>query len=136
MLQTTRKNLLIYFGAIVVVVLLYNFVYWPISPQGRQFHNLRLARDQANILREKFRHDARFRYVQFIGTFKREDQSPCLVVSGSVLTTEDCFAITNAVESLMCPLEIIYQLESPNRLFSWADREGKKPYFLHERNLP
>jgi hypothetical protein len=130
MIQTTRKNLLLFFGAIVVFVFLYFFVYWPISPLGRQLYNQRMARDQADILREKFKHDERFRGVIFIGTFKREDLSPCLLVSGSVLAPEDCFAITNAVESLKCPLEIIYQLESSNRLFSWADREGKKPFFL------
>ena len=141
MLKTTRENLRVFAGAIVV------FVYWPITPLGRQLHdlrsvrerasiNLRLAGDQANMLREKFRHDARFQFVQFIGTFKREDQSPCLSVSGSVLAKEDFFAITNAVESLGCPLEIIYQLENSNQLCTWSDREGKKPYILNKRNLP
>jgi len=135
MLSTTRKNLLIFLGAIVVSVLLYDFVYWSNSPSGRQYHSLRLARDQANKLREKFGHDATFQYVQFIGTFKREDQSPCLMVSGAVLTREDFYAVTNAVESLGCPLEIFYQLTTSDQYFEWSDRGGR-PIVLRETHRP
>ena len=124
-----------FLGAIIVGVLLYNFVYWPNSPSGRRFHNLRLAEDQANILREKFTHDARFKYVQFIGTYIRENQDPYLMVSGSVLTKEDFFAVTNAVESLGCPMEIFYGLTTSNQYFEWSDRGGR-PIVLRETHKP
>ena len=127
MLSTARKHLLIFSGAIVIFVLLYDFVYWPNSPSGRRYHSWRLADDQANILREKFRHDAGFQYVQFIGTFKREDLSPFIMVSGMVRTKEDFFAVINAVESLGCPLEIFYNLTTSNQYFEWSDQEDKPP---------
>jgi|SRR5665213_3156359 len=131
MLKIARKYLLMFIGAIIVFILLYNFVYWPNSLSGRRHHSWQLAEDQAKVLREKFKHEARFKYVQFVGTFKREDLSPVIMVSGMVRTKEDFFAVTNAVESLRCPLEIFYNLTTSNQYFEWFDHGGK-PVMLRE----
>jgi hypothetical protein len=131
MLKTTHKYLLMFIGAIIVFILIYNFVYWPNSLSGRRHHSWQLAEDQAKVLREKFKHEARFEHVQFVGTFKREDLSPCIMVSGMVFAKEDFFAVTNAVESLGCPLEIFYNLTTSNQYFEWSD-QGGKPALLRE----
>ncbi|HEY5233812.1 MAG TPA: hypothetical protein VIK35_09800 [Verrucomicrobiae bacterium] len=125
MFNTKLKKLLMFIGAIIVFILLYNFVYWPNSLSERRHHSWQLAEDQAKVLREKFKHEARFKYVQFIGTFKREDLSPLIMVSGMVRTKEDFFAVTNDVESLRCPLEIFYNLTTSNQYFERSDQGGK-----------
>ena len=131
MFKTTSNKLLMCFGAIVVSILLHHFVYWPNSLSGRRHRSWQLAEDQAKVLREKFKHEARFEYVQFVGTFKREDLSPVIMASGMVRSQEDFFAVTNAVESLGCPLEIFYQLTTSDQYFQWSDRAGK-PIILRE----
>jgi hypothetical protein len=129
--MTTPKFLVIVSVVIVVFALLYDFVYWPHSRMGRRHHSWQLAEDQAKVMRERLGHDPTFQFVQFIGTFEREDLNPLIMVSGMVRTKEDFFAVTNAVESLGCPLEVFFGLTTSNQYFQWSDRAGK-PIILRE----
>jgi hypothetical protein len=63
-MKTTPIKLLKNIFVVVLVVLLFIFVYWPMA--GRQFHNLKLAEEQAKILHEKFKDDARFQGIKFM----------------------------------------------------------------------
>ncbi len=126
MIKTTPQNLLKVFAAIVIVTLLYIFVYWPISPFGSQLHNLKLAEEQAKMLREKFKDDPRFQKVKFGGY---TGSGGCLFVGGEVQTEEDIRYLTNIVESIKCPVEIDYALRASNGYakFEWFDRHDQEP---------
>lgn len=76
-----------------------------------------------------------FKYVQFTGTFKREDLSPFIMVSGMVFAREDFFAVTNAVESSGCPMGIFYGLTTSDQYFQWSD-QGDKPPLLGKAHQP
>lgn len=128
MIKTTPKNLLKVFSAIVIATLLYFFVYWPISPLGSQLHNLKLAEQQAKILREKFKDDARFQKVKF-GQYT--GCGGCFAVTGEVQSENDIRFLTNVVESIPCPIEIYYGLSASNGFvaFQWLDRHGEGPFW-------
>jgi hypothetical protein len=130
MIKTTRTNLLKFFGAIIVVTLFYIFVYWPISPLGSQLHNLKLAEVQAKILEERFKDDPRFQKVKF-GRYTSAGGG--LSVVGDVQTENDIRFLTNAVESIPCPVEIHYSLDASNGLvgFRWYDRHDQAPEWAH-----
>ncbi|MBW8865451.1 MAG: hypothetical protein JF609_11140 [Verrucomicrobia bacterium] len=117
------------FGAVIVVGLLYIFVYWPISPLGSQLHNLKLAEQHANVLREKFKNDPRFQNVKF-GRYT--GGGGCFEVYGKVETEDDIRYVTNIVESVPCPVEIYYSLSASNGFISfyWMDRRQEGPRWL------
>ena len=119
-MQTTRKNLLNVSGAIAVVALLYVFVYWPNSPLGKQLQNLKIAEQQANLLRDKFRSDPIFKQITFN---KYTAFNGCLSVAGKVLSKEDVYHITNLVESMRSPVKISYDLAASDGsfVFEWFD---------------
>jgi hypothetical protein len=128
MLKTTPQNLCIVFGAMVVVTILYIFLYWPNSPLGQQLHNLQLARQQANLLRERFKTDMRFQQVKFM---RYTDLGGCLKVAGLVSTEADFYYITNAVGSANCPVAIEYELMTTNysARFFWFSGGRRAPVF-------
>lgn len=126
MINTTRNNLLKVSTVIVVVVLLYIFVYWPMSPWGHQLHNLKLAEEQAKIMQERFKDDERFQKVKFGGY---TGAGGCFSVTGDVQTEDDIRYLTNIIESIKCPIEIYYGLHASNGYaeFQWLDRHEHEP---------
>lgn len=119
-MKTTPKNILIVFIVIAAVALLYFFVYWPNSPLGRQLQNLKLAEQQANLLRDKFKGDPIFNQIAFN---KYTAFNGCLSVAGKVLSKEDVYHITNLVESIRSPVKISYDLAASDGsfIFEWFD---------------
>ena len=128
-IKTTPKNILLVFAAITIVALLYVFVYWPISPFGKQLHNLKLAEQHANMLREKFKSDPRLQKVTF-GRYT--GAGGCFAVGGKVETEDDIRYLTNVIESIPCPVEIYYGLSASNGFisFQWLDRHSEGPYWV------
>ena len=117
------------FVTIVVVALLYIFAYWPNSPFGKQLQNLKLAEQQASLLREKFKDDLIFKQI----TFHRYTAfGGCLSISGKVFAEEDVHHITNLVESIKGPAKIFYSLTASNEafVFEWLDGDGQAPTWI------
>jgi hypothetical protein len=123
MVKTTRKNVLIVLGVVLVSAFGYAFFYWPISPLGKQLQNLKIAGEFSKKLSEKLGADPRFQKVTF-GSYT--GSGGCVSVGGRVESDEDVRLLTNAVESANCPLAIYYSLGISNGLgvFEWFNKGG------------
>ncbi|HTR41029.1 MAG TPA: hypothetical protein VMH87_05390 [Pseudomonadales bacterium] len=125
----TPRNLLILLVAIFVAVSVRIYLNHVFSLSLKhQLANLDLAKGQAQMLQEKFKTDDRFKQISF-GQYTPYDG--CLLVSGTIQTAEDIRYITNAIESMSCPIGRCYQLMSSDGLisFAWYDRGKDEPYW-------
>ncbi|MGB7748829.1 MAG: hypothetical protein WBN75_16255 [Verrucomicrobiia bacterium] len=124
MIKTTPIKPIKAVFVIDIVALLYIFVYWPMATH--QYHNLRLAENQAKILREKLKDDTRFQKVKF-GQYT--DSGGCFSVVGDVQTEDDIRFLTNFVESIPCPVKTYYHLTASNGFvdFQWMDKQDRAP---------
>jgi hypothetical protein len=127
-----RKTINVF--AVLFIVFLFVFVYWPMATS--QYRNLNLAKKQAKILQDKFGNDPRFFDVKFA---RYTSLGGCLKVFGTVQNEEDIHFVTNAVESIKSSVGIDFELElmTSNQAvrFYWFDKSDKAPVF-EKADLP
>jgi len=111
-LKTTPQNLLLFALAVVVIAFVYIFIYYPRTPLAKQLLNLKLAKKQSEMFRERFKGEGLFRQVTIS---EYTGMGGCVSVHGLVPTEEDIRSVTNKIGSISSPVPIAYFLSTSNQ---------------------